>query len=188
MTTEITFKVVVAGPFNAGKTTLISAISDSEVVSTEAMTSGTEAAVKAATTVALDFGKLSVSGDGLTANLHMFGTPGQARFSFMLSVLGADADGWLLAVDGSDPETWGDAARFWAAIPRGAPAVVALNRTHNEAVAERFAAFLGPDWEVPIVPCHLTDPDDVIEVMGVLLMQLLESSEPEAELSTGAPW
>ena len=69
-----TVKIVVTGPFNSGKTEFISSISEIEVVSTERRITDGSRAVKKETTVAMDFGRITVD-DGLI--LHLFGTPGQ---------------------------------------------------------------------------------------------------------------
>ncbi len=73
-------KIVITGPFNAGKTTFIKAVSEITVLSTERrVTEGTELGA-GETTVAMDFGRITVSDDVV---LYLFGTPGQERFSFM---------------------------------------------------------------------------------------------------------
>ena len=73
-------KVVVTGPFNAGKTTFIKSVSEITVLSTERQVSETSGDGGGETTVAMDFGRITVSDDVV---LYLFGTPGQARFSFM---------------------------------------------------------------------------------------------------------
>ena len=75
-----TVKMVVTGPFNAGKTQFIRSISEIDVVSTERRISSEPEKVKDATTVAMDFGRITVDEDLI---LYLFGTPGQKRFDFM---------------------------------------------------------------------------------------------------------
>ena len=70
-----TFKILVTGPFAAGKTSLIQSVSQTAVVSTDVDTCGEESDVKAHTTVAMDFGTYSLE-DG-DVRLLLFGTPGQ---------------------------------------------------------------------------------------------------------------
>ena len=74
------FKIVVTGPFSAGKTTFIKSISEISIVSTERAISDSTRRVKAETTVAMDFGRITISKDIV---LYLFGTPGQERFDFM---------------------------------------------------------------------------------------------------------
>jgi len=86
-----TVKMVITGPFSSGKTEFIKSISEIEVVSTERDISKNtqEAESKGQTTVAMDFGRITVD-DELT--LYLFGTPGQRRFDFMWEIL---AEGML---------------------------------------------------------------------------------------------
>ncbi|HYO88053.1 MAG TPA: ATP/GTP-binding protein, partial [Candidatus Limnocylindrales bacterium] len=74
-------KMVVTGPFSSGKTEFISSISEIDVVRTErTISSEAEREVKQQTTVAMDFGRITVDDDLV---LYLFGTPGQRRFDFM---------------------------------------------------------------------------------------------------------
>ena len=79
-----TVKMVVTGPFNAGKTQFIRSISEIDVVSTERRISTEAERVKDETTVAMDFGRITVDQDLI---LYLFGTPGQKRFDFMWEIL-----------------------------------------------------------------------------------------------------
>ncbi len=76
-------KVVVTGPFNAGKTEFIRSISEIGAVTTDENISrnAPEFGIKQQTTVALDFGRITVDDDLV---LYLFGTPGQRRFDFMV--------------------------------------------------------------------------------------------------------
>lgn len=172
------FKIVVTGPFSAGKTTMISAISEIPVVLTEVPTTdSSEVVVKGTTTVSMDFGKYTVPGE-LPVELLMFGTPGQERFRFMWDVLARGSDGNLLVVDGTEPRTWGDAeaiARHFRRVT-SAPLVVGANRIDDpgdptiEALRSRLA--IGDD--VPIVPCQLIELGSVKTLLLELLVRILE--------------
>ena len=70
-----TVKMVVTGPFNAGKTEFIRSVSEIDVVSTEKKISSRAERVKETTTVAMDFGRITVDDDLV---LYLFGTPGQS--------------------------------------------------------------------------------------------------------------
>ena len=89
-------KVVVTGPFAAGKTTLIRTISEITVLSTERGITDSTRKRKAETTVAMDFGRITIDRDLV---LYLFGTPGQERFDFMWEILGEGMIGYLLLVD-----------------------------------------------------------------------------------------
>jgi signal recognition particle receptor subunit beta len=101
-----TVKMVVTGPFNSGKTAFIRAISEIEVVSTERKISLEAEKVKETTTVAMDFGRITVDDDLV---LFLFGTPGQKRFDFMWEILSEGMLGFVVIVDSSRPETFRDA-------------------------------------------------------------------------------
>jgi signal recognition particle receptor subunit beta len=174
------FKVVIAGPFAAGKTTMIAAISDTPVVGTEQPTSGVEAGVKATTTVGMEYGTYTVADGDLVVNLSLYGVPGQERFSFMWDIVAEGLDGLVLLVDATKPETWGDAAAVGRhfARHRGCPLVIGVNRTADAAlvaeVAQRLA--LGPAVHLP---CDPTDPASAREVLVELLLLVLDALDDE---------
>nr|WP_241696970.1 GTP-binding protein [Mariprofundus sp. KV] len=95
-------KVVVTGPVNAGKTTLIRTLSDVPVVCTNESATDDVAGMKDLTTVAMDHG-ICYPSEGM--ELHLYGTPGQRRFDFMWEILAVGAHAILFLVDGSDPES-----------------------------------------------------------------------------------
>src|SRR5512133_2784130 len=124
-------KVVVTGPFNAGKTTFIKSVSEITVLSTERQVSDTSGEGSGETTVAMDFGRITVSDDVV---LYLFGTPGQARFSFMWETLSEGMLGFVLLVDARDPATFEDARGMIEFFTRmsDVPFVVAANKVAAE--------------------------------------------------------
>jgi len=90
-----TVKMVVTGPFNAGKTQFIRSISEIDVVSTERRISTEAERVKDETTVAMDFGRITVDQDLI---LYLFGTPGQKRFDFMWEILSEGMLGFVVMI------------------------------------------------------------------------------------------
>lgn len=96
-------KLVVAGPVGAGKTTFVQTLSETPVIATEAEAS--EDIGKRHTTVAFDFGTLTLDGQAV----HLYGTPGQERFNFMWEVLCEGALGLVLLVAGDRPQDFAHA-------------------------------------------------------------------------------
>lgn len=173
----INFKLVVTGPFAAGKTTFIESVSEIPVVSTEtAATDGSD--VKDHTTVTMDFGKISVDDADLMMELYLFGTPGQARFDFMWDILSRGMLGYVLLVDASRPETWSAAAdihrRFAQMV--SVPMVVAANRAQGEDT-NLLRAALGVEPAIPVLPCEANDKESVKQILLTLLIAVVEELE-----------
>jgi uncharacterized protein len=181
MTTAIDFKVVVAGPFGAGKTRLITHISQTPVVGTEATTSGDEADRKATTTVGMEYGAYRVDGGDVAAQLHLYGVPGQERFSFMWQIVGDGCDAVLLLVDGSDPLSWQDASGVssWFREHIGAPILVGVTGDDgSDAAVERVRAALS-DPDALYLPCDVNDEASARRALIALLTMLLAQLDPE---------
>src|SRR5436190_4082360 len=151
-------KIVVTGPFSAGKTTLIRTISEITVLSTEKDISDHTKSRKAETTVAMDFGRITIDRDLV---LYLFGTPGQDRFDFMWEILGEGMLGYILLVDSSRPDSLEEAVGILGAFRKMArvPFVVALNRASalDPQDEHKVRGMLELGDEVPVVPCDATD-------------------------------
>src|SRR6476646_218866 len=170
-----TVKMVVTGPFSAGKTEFIQAVSEIDVVSTERkISSAAERSVKESTTVAMDFGRITVDEDLV---LYLFGTPGQKRFDFMWEILSEGMLGFVVMVDSTRPETFREAKSILETFRAYAPPpyVVAANKQdHDDAWAIddlRIALRLAP--EVKLIPCVATDREKVKTVLLELLYSIL---------------
>ena len=168
-----TVKMVITGPFSAGKTEFIRTISEIDVVSTERRISLDAERIKDQTTVAMDFGRITVDDDLV---LYLFGTPGQKRFDFMWEILSEGMLGFIVIVDSSRPETFREARGILDTF-RGY--VIAANQQdHEDAWAPddlRIALKIGKD--VRVLPCVANDKELVKSVLLELLYSILETMD-----------
>jgi uncharacterized protein len=169
-----TTKIVVTGPFNAGKTTFIRTISEITVLSTERSVTGPEGKPGDRTTVAMDFGRVTVAPD---LALYLFGTPGQERFEFMWDIVAEGMLGFVLLVDAQRPESVAEARRIGAHFSELAevPYIVAVNKVDDDdeaTIAEVRTALDVPD-RVPVVIVDARDRDDVKQALSTFLHTVL---------------
>lgn len=177
-------KIVVTGPFAAGKTSLIQTISEVAVLGTEREISDDTRECKQTTTVAMDFGRVSL-GNGLS--LLLFGTPGQRRFEVMWEVLSDGMIGFVLLVNGSDERSADEAARQLETFRAYAdvPFVVGVSHLDRAGVDEAIALAavrerLGLSDEAEVVACDPRDREDVKAMMLRILLGVLRRLEPVA--------
>lgn len=171
-------KVVITGPFNAGKTTFIKTVSEITVLSTERQVSDASGEGKGETTVAMDFGRISISDDVV---LYLFGTPGQERFSFMWETLSEGMLGFVLIVDVANGDSIADAAsmiQFFTEMS-DVPFVVAANRAEADDAQglEALRGKLGLASDVSLMAVDARDKESVKAVLLGLLYQIVESME-----------
>jgi small GTP-binding protein len=175
-----TVKMVVTGPFSSGKTQFIQTVSEIDVVATERKISSESERIKETTTVAMDFGRITVDDDLV---LYLFGTPGQKRFDFMWEILSEGMLGFVVMVDSSRPETFREARRILETFRAYAPTpyVVAANKQDLEDAWDpedmRIALRLAP--EVKLLPCIATDKEAVKNALLELLYSILERMEAD---------
>lgn len=158
-------KVVIAGPFAAGKTQFINTVSEIKTVKTERRIQHSgEKQMKDYTTVAMDFGKIRVDDEH---ELYLFGTPGQFRFDFMWEILGEGALGIIILVDSTNPTTFHEARKiinfFQSRFP--VPIVVGANKQDlpNAWSPEdvRIALDIDDEEGIPVIPVSAIDKESV---------------------------
>ncbi len=171
---EKQIKIVVSGPYAAGKTQFINTVSEIQTVQTEAKTTKTgEKEKKSHTTVAMDFGKIRIDDEHV---LYLFGTPGQSRFDFMWDILGKGMVGLIVLVDSTDPSTFHEARRiinfFEARYP--SPFVVGCNKQDLEGAwdPEDIRTALDLDEDVKVIPLVALNKDSVKNVLLELLEEI----------------
>ena len=187
-----TFKILIAGGFGAGKTTLVGAISEVRPLRTEEVLTNAGTGYddlegvenKTSTTVAMDFGRITL---GDRRVLYLFGTPGQERFWFMWDDLSYGALGAVVLADTRR------LADCFASIDyfekRGLAFVVAINcfdGAHRYDPAEvRAALELGAG--VPVVLCDAREAESAKNVLITLVELILDSTPDEGGGIRAAP-
>lgn len=177
-----TLKMVATGPFNAGKTEFIQSVSEIDVVSTERRISSDIERIKETTTVAMDFGRISIDDEMV---LYLFGTPGQKRFDFMWEILSEGMLGFVVIVDSTRPETFREARKILETFRAYAPTpyVVAANKQDCEDAwdLDDMRIALRLNSEIKLLECVATRKESVKNVLLELLYSIvaeLETIEP----------
>ncbi|MFI7680645.1 GTP-binding protein [Actinophytocola sp. NPDC049390] len=172
-------KIVVGGGFGAGKTTFVGSVSEIMPLTTEAVMTSASVGVdnldavprKQTTTVAMDFGRVSLDKDLV---LYLFGTPGQERFWFMWDDLVRGAIGAVVLTDTRRLADSFSPIDFFE--DRALPYVVALNcfdgkQTHG---VDEVRDALAISEEVPIVRCDARDRDSVKNTLITMVEYSME--------------
>jgi len=185
LTVPTAVKIVIAGGFGTGKTTMVSSVSEIPPLKTEELL--TEAGVhvddlagvegKDTTTVALDFGRITVNANVV---LYLFGTPGQNRFWFMWDELATGAIGAVVIVDTRRLDSSFPSIDFFE--HRGIPFIVAVNCFEGAQLytEDEVRHALDLDSAVPVVLCDARDRESSKAVLVGLIQHSMNRLEAMA--------
>lgn len=175
--TSAAVKVVIAGGFGVGKTTLVGSVSEIRPLTTEETMTQASVGVdsiagvekKTQTTVAMDFGRISLNEELV---LYLFGTPGQERFWFLWKGLFEGALGAVVLVDTRRLEVSFDVLERLE--ERGIPFIVAVNRFPDAPVhpMSEIRGALDLPESVPVVECDARDRVSCRNTLLVLMRYL----------------
>jgi len=172
------YKILIAGPTGAGKTTAVHAVSEIAAVSSEVRNTDSSLA-KEFTTAGLDYGHITLEGG---ERLTLYGAPGQERFDFMWRILAQGALGVIVLMDNSQPEPLTTLDMYLRALAptiaqhtRQAACVVGVGRMEQYPTPglDAVAAHLQTHGIVcPVVPVDVRQKSQVIDLIELLLLQL----------------
>src|SRR5438445_751519 len=153
-------RILVTGPFNAGKSTVVKAVSEKSI-SIDRM----------GTTVAFDYGNVNITG----IEAEIFGTPGQERFEFIFKIFAREVSGVLLVVDASHPDELVRARQMLDLVGPRIPYVVLANKSDLPGAIppEEIAHRMSLPEDVPVIPTVATENKGVRDALLILAEMII---------------
>ena len=175
--------ILFAGPVGAGKTTAISTLSEIPVVSTEAINTDFSVSHKATTTVAMDYGQISLEEGHL---IRLYGVPGQERFDFVWKLFQERAAGLVLLLDESAKEPLTDLDFFldrFAGVLNHGVAVVGITRSElsdSKSLSACCTRLQERRLKVPVFEVDARDREQMV-VLLTALVSMVQMRETQLE-------
>lgn len=172
---EESYKIVFTGPVASGKTTAINSISGISTVSTEEKATDETQQLKANTTVAMDYGLLKMPGGGM---VHLYGTPGQERFSYMREVLTEGALGLILLVNNSSSDPFKEMNHYIQAFSDFIDntslviGITHMDRKNNPNIKQYYQYFHKKEKKYPVFEVDPRNDRDIKILLQALLYSL----------------
>lgn len=153
-------RILVTGPFNAGKSTVVKALCE-KAISIDRM----------GTTVAFDYGNVNITG----IEAEIFGTPGQERFEFIFQIFAREVSGILLVVDATRPEDFERAKHMLALVGPRIPYVVLANKSDLKGALEAgtIASKMDLPAGTPVVATVATESQGVRDALLILAEMII---------------
>ncbi|MGC8607742.1 MAG: GTP-binding protein [Vulcanisaeta sp.] len=169
-----TVKIVIAGPYGAGKTTFVKTLSEVLPIETDVPIMKSSIDGKKSTTVAFDYGRMKVREDLV---VHLFGVPGQERFSFMWKIIARGMHGYLFIVDSSNEEKVKESLGMYSFFRENFPStphVIAANKQDAPTAVDIFTvkSILKVPYEVKVMPLIATNRRSALFVLVTLLEEI----------------
>jgi len=169
------YKVVITGHFSAGKTSFVNSLTDNALTTEVPLTQKNEKVEKEFTTVAMDYGTIDLDGN----KVHLFGTPGQERFDFMLDILTKNSDGVIILMDSTRRDKLEETKKFVDYfLKAGIPFIVASNKQDLEEsmgvdeISDKLN--VPPSYVRPLIA---KDKDSSAEILRELIKSIEKSKQ-----------
>ncbi len=170
------YKILITGPMGAGKTTAIGTVSEIGVVSTDVKNSDIVQSQKATTTVAMDYGQITLDGGD---QLRIYGTPGQERFDFMWKILSRGALGLIILLDNARPAPLLDLNKFldgFGPLIAETGAVIGVSNKpsvpKSPSIEAYYEVMASRNMVLPLFEVDVRKKDDVLLLVDSLLSVL----------------
>ncbi|GAX39868.1 hypothetical protein NIES4075_08300 [Tolypothrix sp. NIES-4075] len=174
-------RIVITGGVGAGKSSLIRTISEIDVVDTDKEATDELAEIKDKTTVAMDFGRITIAAN---QSLHLYGTPGQTRFDFMWDILIRKAQAYILLVAAHRPDHFRYARKIVKFMNERVQIPYLIGVTHTDCAdaweLEDVALALGFVDETtrpPLIAVNATETASVKEALMAIVLELAKSCQ-----------